>query len=157
MITVIWGFTGTSNGVTSMQFQSLCDWIETRGRIHRDTGMLHEFHHGDCIGADATFHGALVKAFGDALWYRIMKHPCTIESKRAWCAGGITYDVFPPLRRNKHIVAESHFLLAMPLDDHEVLRSGTWATIRIAWQYGVPVTIIWPDGRVQENCTRETI
>ena len=48
------------------------------------------------------------------------------------------------LDRNKDIVNNCDLLIAAPKENTEVLRSGTWSTVRYAKQLGVTVVIIEP-------------
>jgi hypothetical protein len=130
------GFTGSEDGMTTRQLE-VVKWLLDRGPA--------EFHHGDCIGADEQAH-ELAKAAG----LRIVIHPPDNPSKRAFCTD---YDEIreekPYLARNHDIVNECEMLLATPSTAHEILRSGTWATVR----YGrraprVDVAVIMPDGSV---------
>jgi len=50
------------------------------------------------------------------------------------------------LVRNQDIVNECDVLVATPKENNEVLRSGTWATIRRATKAKKPVLIVNPDG-----------
>ena len=54
----------------------------------------------------------------------------------------------PYLTRNMDIVVESDFLVAVPLEDKESPRSGTWATVRYARGLRKTVVLVFPDGRV---------
>jgi predicted Rossmann fold nucleotide-binding protein DprA/Smf involved in DNA uptake len=49
-----------------------------------------------------------------------------------------------PLVRNKVIVNISDVILATPFEDKEVMRSGTWSTIRYARKVGKTPIIILP-------------
>jgi len=53
------------------------------------------------------------------------------------------------LARNKDIVAETEFLIATPKEYTEILRSGTWATIREAFRQNKKVAIIFPNGNIE--------
>jgi hypothetical protein len=53
-----------------------------------------------------------------------------------------------PLDRNRTMVNESHGVIAAPMSSAEVMRSGTWATIRYARKAGKPVLVIWPNGEI---------
>ena len=91
-----------------------------------------EFHHGDCLGADAAAHANAV-----ALGFRIILHPPTANAARAFSkapgAEMTTYPPLPYLERNKAIVDGTDLLIAMPKDARrEEVRSGTWATVRYA-------------------------
>jgi hypothetical protein len=122
--------------MTEKQYEVL-DWVLKRGPG--------EVHHGDCIGADAQLH-TLAKAAG----LKIIIHPPIDPKKRAFCQ---EYDEIreekPYLDRNKDIVNESEFLIATPRTMHEVLRSGTWATVRYARSTNIDIAIIEPDGHIR--------
>lgn len=131
------GFTGTQDGMTEAQDEALDAWLLS----HDDIAW---FHHGDCIGSDKQAHDA---ALGNGI--NIAIHPPSDSSKRAWCMGAREVrDPKPYLDRNHDIVDECDVLIATPKTFIEVLRSGTWATIRYALKRGKPVTIIWPNGSV---------
>jgi hypothetical protein len=53
------------------------------------------------------------------------------------------------LDRNHDIVDSSDLLIAVSESTVEVLRSGTWATIRYAKKLRKPIKIIYPDGKVE--------
>jgi hypothetical protein len=139
----ILGFTGTQHGMTDAQhrgFINVIDWfVASRG----------EFHHGDCVGADAEAHAvARVR-----LWF-MYGHPPSNPSKRAFCACDALADPFPYLVRNQAIVDAAEYLIAVPRAPEEHTsqrRSGTWFTVRRARLKGIPVTVVWPDGRIEEN------
>ena len=46
------------------------------------------------------------------------------------------------------IKSETETEIACPAENKEVMRSGTWATIRYAKRIKKPITIIWPDSGV---------
>lgn len=117
------GFTGTQNGMTPMQRTGLIALLEEQA------ATLTEFHHGDCIGADAEAHD-IVRMVLPKLSVHI--HPPLKPGKRAWCAGDYEYNRVGYLNRNRDIVDAVDFLLACPKERSETLRSGTWATIRYA-------------------------
>ena len=136
------GFTGTQQGMTYQQEFSLrkkLDEIERRD-------ILTCACHGDCIGSDAEFH-ELCQEHGFAIEIR----PCTITQKRAYCQGADQVHIpDEPLTRNHFIVADSELMFATPKENHEVLRSGTWATIRYAQKLWKHIIVIWPDGTITE-------
>jgi hypothetical protein len=135
-----YGFTGSSTQTTVPQRSTFAGWIS----IH--AGDVAEFHHGDCIEADAKAHD-IVREFTKA---RIVIHPPVKDDKRAFCAGDETLKPLPYLERNKAIVRASDVLLAMPHGEEE-LRSGTWSTIRYADKLPKPVVIFWPDGTITSS------
>lgn len=132
------GFTGSQGGMTTPQLRAFIREIET------ESTWSTTFHHGDCIGADAT-----ADALARALDLRIHIHPPLIRTKQAncWRKGDTRSRPKPYLNRNHDIVQASKLLIATP-SGPEKLRSGTWATIRRARYKGIPITIIWPDGTV---------
>ena len=136
---MIVGFTASQSGVTSTQLQQLSEAFTTL--------RFKEFHHGDCIGGDCLAH-ALVRYFKPHT--KIHIHPCNIDSKRAYCYPDRIYDVKRPLVRNQDIVDVCDVLLACPAQPEEILRSGTWSTIRRGWQkFGKDsgrVIILYPHG-----------
>jgi len=133
------GFTGTQVGPTFEQFKSFCQLLR---RLVKHG--YREFHHGDCIGADAV---AALEA--TRLGMRLVSHPCNIVSKRAFTPACEIRPVYPPLVRNRHIVNESNVIITMPRGKEVLRGSGTWATIRYARKRQVPVIIVWPCGRIE--------
>jgi len=83
---------------------------------------------------------------------KIVGHPPTNRKKMSrWCEY-VCNDMIPAepyLLRNHRIVDAVARMVACPKGEEE-LRSGTWATVRYARKCGKPVTIIWPDGVVEE-------
>ena len=96
------------------------------------------FHHGDCIGADIEANG-----IARSLNYGVEIHPPIDSRYRAWCSSMCVHSRKPYLERNHDIVDVSHLLIACPAGP-EILRSGTWATVRYARKTGVPVIILEP-------------
>lgn len=134
------GFTGTSESVTPAQLLTL----RSLATIFYKEGYR-DFSHGDCIGADAIAHEVFY-----SMGYNITIHPPSNGKKRALCKGkGVT--ILPPrpyMERNQNIVDQSDVLIGAPKDTKEVIRSGTWATIRRARKRKMMILIIWPDGMV---------
>lgn len=107
-----------------------------------------EVHHGDCIGADEEFH-RIVLFETEAT---IQVHPPIDGAKRAFVEAGPRVEIlyqYPNLVRNGHIVDESDLLIAAPKEMEEIVRSGTWSTVRKAKARGVPVQIVYPDGSME--------
>lgn len=132
------GFTGTQQGMTEAQKRTvqnlLVDWRAT------------ELHHGDCIGADAQAH-----AIAKSLKLRVVLHPPTYMSKRAFCVADEERQPLPYLDRNGEIVLETERLIAAPKEYEEQLRSGTWATVRRARKQRRHHAIVLPNGNVKEE------
>lgn len=132
------GFTGTRHGLTQLQQSTLQEvLLSLRPRF---------FHHGACVGADAEAH-ALVRRLHPYPTCVVTQWPCSEKgSMRAWLDADITMPLMAPLKRNKVIVHSVEILVACPQTADEMLRSGTWSTIRYACKRGVPVYRISPDG-----------
>jgi hypothetical protein len=150
------GFTGTRRGMTPPQAEAFYNylkgvyWTFPKDRI--------EFHHGDCAGADAQAHAHVATTYG--LVTDIHIHPPISSSARAFCELRerphgkramtlVTYPVKDYLERNHDIVDAVDLLIATPKEDQEVMRSGTWATIRYARKKLKPVAIFLPSGEVR--------
>lgn len=130
------GFTGTQRGMTAAQRT-----IFTGSLLLAKIGIDPEFHHGDCIGADAEAHSIAMK-----LGFIIHLHPPLDPKKRAFCPAPHEMEPRPYLDRNHDIVDATRLLIATPGEAVEQLRSGTWATIRYARKQRRTVIIIGPCG-----------
>lgn len=130
-------FTGSSSPVSLVQ-------LEIVGRLLRAfaaaaDGERVEFHHGDCIEADEN----AAKAARDAgLW--VVGHPPRNPAKRAWVACDELRPADEYVARNGHIVTAGDVLVSTPQQNHEELRSGTWATIRRGRKACLPVIVVGP-------------
>ena len=132
------GFTGTRDGMTDLQKTSVLNLLNKL-----DCPAV---NHGDCVGADADFD-ELAKSLG----MQRRTYPSNMESQRAHCerrgAVEITYPA-DPLVRNGWILGASSCLIATPKEYDEVLRSGTWSTIRKARTLGIPIFTVFRNGEV---------
>lgn len=131
------GFTGTQCGTTDPQLEMLIEIIE---------GLeITKAGHGDCVGADGDFHIVLRTV---APHVKITGHIPVDQSKREFCDFDTERDPCPFLVRNRHIVDDADLMIGCPEQKYnkEILRSGTWATIRYARKQNVPLIIIWADG-----------
>ena len=97
------GFTGTRRGMSPRQLDDLRTYLRNR------MGTL---HHGDAVGADRQAE-EIASSYG----YVIRAYPAVRGHE---------------LERNRVIVAACDLLIAAPYEDDEILRSGTWATVRYA-------------------------
>ncbi len=137
------GFTGTRNGMTTAQ-------KETVKILLSSIKSIEEAHHGDCVGADADFH-----KIAEENKIALIGHPASdVGGKRAYCSFLKVLPAKPPLDRNRDIVAASDILIATPKESHEVLRSGTWATIRYGKAAKKQVFVIAPDGTFGCECAK---
>jgi hypothetical protein len=136
-MSVVLGFTGTRQGMSLPQLNEVAFSITCYGP---DWGV-----HGGARGADLQFHEKMLRqSIRCEVW------PAVGSDLPGWMidsALGIL-PAKPPLERNHDIVAACTLLIACPAQDHEILRSGTWATIRYARKAGKPVKVIAPDGKV---------
>jgi hypothetical protein len=127
------GFTGTRDGMTDIQARKVGELI--KGAV--------EFHHGDCIGADAQAHEFAIRN-----GLSVILHPPRDKSQRALCRrADVIVDVQDYIDRNHDIVDMSEILVAAPSGpEASQPRSGTWATVRYASKCGRMVHIVMPDG-----------
>lgn len=123
------GFTGSRETPSSAQEQWLTEVLWSLEMI--------EFHHGDCLGADALAH-TLVREIAPGI--RIVIHPPLDPRLRAYREGDEILSVKPYLERNKDIVDSTEILIGLP-SGPEYLRSGTWSTIRYAQSLGHQVLL----------------
>lgn len=128
--------TGTRNGTTKEALTSFRHWLaETQINIS-------EAHHGDCIGADTQFHEIMCE-----MAVHVFVHPCTLEKYRSFNTGGTISRPLNPTYRNKKMVDLCDLVVAFP-EGPEVVRSGTWSTIRYASKRNKSCVIFWRDGSV---------
>jgi len=130
------GFTGTREGMTDIQKERL-----TKGLASGD-----HFHHGACVGADSEAH-----TIAKSLSLYIVVHPPLSKEKMVECIGDECRDAENYLARDQNIVDETEILYAFPKGKKELLRSGTWATIRYALKTKKPVLIFYPDGAMESR------
>jgi len=127
------GVTGSRRGATRKQQRVLESLIRNL--------VSTELHHGDCVGVDAIAHDAAV-----ANGIKVVIHPPTNSKQRAFCKAAAMLPMKPYAQRNADIVKSIDWLIAVPSQDAEVLRSGTWQTIRMARRLGKRIIIIRSDG-----------
>ena len=132
------GFTGTRQGMTQKQ-RDACDKLLFDLHRERNWHRVSFFHHGDCVGADAIAHD-----IATAREFSIIIHPPTNQRLVANCKGNKRMEPKPYLERNHDIVDASTILIATPETEEEVLRSGTWATVRYARRQNKEVRILNP-------------
>lgn len=131
-------FTGSMYGMTRWQARQLADWF----REHRNRMMI--FSHGCCIGADIEAHSLAREICGSALFIAVFPSTAKTRAPIPEDSDHVA-EPRPPLERNPDIVNVGHdMLLATPKEMHEVLRSGTWATIRYARKMKIPYKVLWP-------------
>lgn len=131
------GFTGTRKGVTLEQRKAVAELIASL--------KPKEFHHGDCVGSDEEVH-ALIREH--AVDCKVVIHPPLIDAARAYCEGDEVRPSKAYLSRNRDIVNATDALAATPGEPYEVLRSGTWSTVRFAAKVGKRVHLVLPGGGI---------
>jgi hypothetical protein len=137
------GVTGSRNDPSDIQKELL---------YHELLGLRHDhdmqfLHNGGCIGADEY----LVR-MAYFLGYNVITHPPVNTKFASRLIPNIASEIKEPkeyLVRNRNIVDATDYLLAAPSTQSEILRSGTWATIRYARKLSRPMSIIYPDGTVE--------
>lgn len=134
------GFTGTRGQVTEAQKLRLQEVLKSLKESSWTT-----LHHGDCRGADAL---AAEVAYTMGLW--VVAHPPINPAHRAFT--NYVHEVREPkdyLVRDRDIVRECQYLIAVPAGTTNQRRSGTWYTIRQARAAKRAGVIIFPDGRTE--------
>ena len=156
------GFTGSRDGMTAAQKVAVTKILETLQTRIRIGGGSYEslppigsplghpvkpiVGHGDCVGADAEFD-----AIATSMGLERHIYPCDIQSMRAHCElrGAIQIsEPARPLIRNQRLVTDSMVMIATPKEYQEVLRSGTWSTIRHARKRSSVLLLVTPDGNL---------
>lgn len=129
---MILGFTGTRHGMTVEQ-AAVVAGVMAEG--------WDEFHHGDCVGADAEAHGLAVDA-----GIRVVSHPPVDGRLRAWCVVDEQRAPLPYLARNALIVEACGLLVVCPAEFDEQQKGGTWWTWRHAVRLLHRRLMVRPDG-----------
>jgi hypothetical protein len=154
-------FTGTRQGMTPEQRCAVEELL-----VPEMTDVIH----GGCEGADRDFH-----EMAQALDLRIHVHPSNVTSSypkrvcelmgpprrwplhKAWLGLGAfaVRTAADPLERNKVMLSAlalsigPSLLIACPAQAHEIIRSGTWYTIRRARKRAQALVIVRPDGTME--------
>jgi|SRR6185369_302023 len=137
------GVTGTRHGLTAKQL------LVGIALLRAYSSTFNTLRHGCCVGADEEI-AVLARDIG----YRVICHPPIDEkliSVKARNASNIINVPMNYLDRNKAIVDGSHRMLAFPSTMEEA-GGGTWYTIRYTRKQSfIPLTIIYPDGSLDDN------
>lgn len=140
---MILGFTGTRQGLTGAQLAGLPLALP----IPPDHLL-----HGGAQGADTQFDRWFRANWG-AMTLHIEVYP---SYGRHWNGddSSCLLTVHPPMQplaRNVIIAKRCDRLLACPAEMNEVVRSGTWATVRYARNWEKPITLLMPDGTIRRE------
>ena len=119
------GFTGTQEGMSQHQKEQ---FVLKMLELHPT-----EFHHGDCIGADSDAHDIVREFFPNV---KIVIYPPISTKKRAFKQGDEFKEPESYITRDYKIVDAVEILIGTPKQNQEVIRSGTWTTIRYARRTG---------------------
>jgi hypothetical protein len=143
------GFTGTRKGMSVEQYTAVLKFV-----LSLNPNRQFYFHHGQCMGADQQFH--------DMIYYNtkstIIVHPSIVKE--------YTFDIKfdsriailpekPYSQRNKEIVRASELLIATPGQISQIMRSGTWATLRYAKSRQIKFKAFLPDGTQSQSKKKE--
>ena len=127
------GFTGTREGMTAAQIVALTEFFAKHG------DKITEFHHGDCVGADAQAHNIACGMIGED---KVYVHPPDIDTRRAFCKSPHIARPMGYLARDLKIVESTERMIAAPKAGPPAPRSGTWYTVRRAQERKRPVLIL---------------
>ncbi len=130
---MIIGFTGTQVGMNQTQK----DLVRAFLNLHQPSSVIH----GDCVGADKDFDDICAE-----LGIKRYSCPSNLTAKRAYTEAIVLGEPAPPLERNLVIVSISNELMACPEGLLEIIRSGTWATIRYAKNMKKTAHIFYSNG-----------
>jgi len=131
---------GSRDGSTPYQHQQVKLFIKT---YHE---YIEELHHGQCKGFDEEVHDLAMEHS-----IKIVIHPAT---KQKYLSDRKSEIMLPPkeyLERNKDLSQVCHLLIAAPSTEEEVMRSGTWSTIRYARKKGKKIWIIPPERKEMDS------
>lgn len=103
-----------------------------------------EFHHGDCVGADAEAHVIAAQHLGID---KVFVHPPSNDKKRAFCSSPHIVLPAPYLARNLAIIRMTDGIVAAPKSMTEPTNprgQGTWHVIRHARYLGRAIYLLAP-------------
>ena len=137
--------------MTADQKAKLRDFLRSivRAEVQQGTSFV-EFHHGDCIGADDE---AATIAYEEGC--SIVVHPGYPKGKPE----DTTFRAFNPhsetilpakefLARDHDIVNIADHMIAAPHTEKELVRSGTWTTVRYARKANKGISFVFTDRRM---------
>lgn len=148
---MILSFTGSRDGMTRAQIERVRELVQQ----HRPDSIVH----GDCIGADATFHELAIlegvrvvhiRPGHDRLGKTPTRAVCHLTHLTKELGVQCTVEPTEPyLVRDEKIVQEGDLLIATPNGYVERFRgSGTWSTVRLGHRHKKSIQIVYPDGRL---------
>jgi hypothetical protein len=138
-----YSMTGTLEGASQEQLDTLITLLSIRVEFEDEF----YWHFGDAVGADEQAFNLVTGQY--PFTATTVAHPgLNLKgNQRAFCKATIIREPMENLARNARIAYCAHLgLFALPRTTSEVLRSGTWATVRTAGKLKRPTFIIKPDG-----------
>jgi hypothetical protein len=126
-------FTGTREGLNADRRTAIAKFLKNAGNVRLAA-------HGMAKGADTDFD-----AICEKLCIKREGYPASEHSIR-FVKPQMVYPVKPPLERDWDIVKRGQLLIAAPPTDKEVLRSGSWATMRYNAKLEKPLVHFLLDG-----------
>lgn len=137
------GFTGTRKGMTEPQRAIFREALRWKMLFFPADGNF--LFHGCCIGSDVEANDIAAE-----LGYKTIGLPGPDgSSTRRECALWMQRPAKPFLERDRDIVDESHHIFATPAEMVMMPQGGTWYTIRYALKRKKNLTIILPDGSIE--------
>lgn len=137
-------FTGTRKGMSALQYKTVLSLVK---ELEPDWAG-----HGDCIGADNDFHKICIIVRGSIT----SPDPPKIHifpSNAGTRAHNEDYDIIEPERdslvRNRHMAKWCQKLIATPKEENEIIRSGTWATVRYGRRERRVIYLVLPNGKIR--------
>lgn len=134
------GITGTRSTPTPRQLDKVYKFLNSAVGVCREKDIAPpELHHGDCVGADAA-----VAKMAKELGFKVICHPPEQPGLRAFQE---SHEIRMPLsyfHRNRNIVDETDFLIAVPYQDSHQSTGGTWYTVDYAVKKNKQVKIFYP-------------
>jgi hypothetical protein len=102
--------------------------------------------HGGASGADEEFHAIISQHPVHAVdvWPSDLPRWRMKEIPQGRIVNLVIHQVSPPLQRNWTILENANLLLACPDSPREVIRSGTWSTIRRADKLDIKAVVVAP-------------
>ena len=140
---MIVGVSGSQNANINLHSHLIIGGI----REHSDRGD--QITQGGCIGADAIAMIVARLVFDRPIHTVLPADHSKVFA--GWRRYTTTWEQMPDgtsyMDRNDRLVEQIDKLIAFPMEATEVLRSGTWSTIRRARRKGIPVIIVPLGGR----------
>jgi hypothetical protein len=106
--------------------------------------------HGAANGGDSELHD-LAKLMGINVEVYPAVGVASNVNNLHYVDGDVIHFPAAPLVRNKTMIDAASITLAFPGEMYEVLRSGTWASIRYARSKGTTLYIIYPNGIISKS------